>query len=263
MIYGGRRLLPRALALLALTSLLALSACQPQADTLGNFSFYKQAGQARLDGLNTPGPHHAGLEVASGSTGTDVFGLQEANRPPGMHTQVMQFRFRSRGFFDSEPAAHIDIGLAGAWHKDDPDTPDNEGLLVGRGIIIGNVSQAPSGCNAARVIEIESYYRRGNRLFDASCSPPLEENTWYQIALIAGDNGAVGYRLRDAQGRVLAQPLLSDTDAQSAADHGGWWIGHVFSNQHPHADWSIDFHDLRVYWLPDPTSKALLQALNP
>ncbi len=250
-------------ALVVMACLLTLSACQPHTDTLGNFSFHKQAGQSRLQGLNVHNRHHAGLTAASGNAGTDAFGLQEANRPPGMQTQVMQFRFRSRGFFDSEPAAHIHIGLAGTWHKDDPKTPENEGLLVGRGIIIGNVSQAPAGCSTARVIEIESYYRRGNRLFDASCSPPLEENAWYQIAVLAGSNGAVGYQLRDAQGRILTQFLQSDSDEQSPDDHGGWWIGHVFSNQHPQTNWSLDFHGLRVYWLPDPASKELLQGLNP
>lgn len=250
-------------ALVVLVGLLTLSACQPQADTLGNFSFQKHARQSRLQGLDTPDRRHVNLKTARSHAGVDVFGLPDSKRPRGMHTQVMQFRFRSRGFFDSEPAAHIDIGLTGAWRKDDPDTPENEGLLVGRGIIIGNVSQAASGCAAARVIEIESYYRRGNRLFDASCSPSLEGNTWYQITLIVDSDGTVGYRLRDAQGRVLAQSLISDPDTQASADRGGWWIGHVFSNMDPRADWSIDFHALRVYWLPDQASEKLLQALNP
>lgn len=248
---------------LALASLLCLGGCSEQPDTLGNFSFHKQAGQSRLLGLDAPGRHHAGLKSASGAAGTDVFGLPDAKRPLGMYTQVMQFRFRSRGFLQSEPAAHVDIGLAGAWRKDDTNTPDNEGLLLGHGIIIGNVSGATQGCAAAQVIEIESYYRRGNRLFKASCSPPLEEDTWYQLALMVGSNGAVGYRLRDMQGRVLARFLMTDTDKRAAADHGGWWIGHVFSNQHPYAEWSIDFHELRVYWLPEMPSKELLQNLKP
>lgn len=251
----------RAAAVLALAGLLCLGGCTTQTDTLGNFSFHKQAGQSRLLGLDAPGRHHAGLKSAGGAEGTDVFGLPDAQRPLGMQTQIMQFRFRSRGFFQSEPAAHIDIGLAGAWRKDDANTPENEGLLIGHGIIIGNVSGADQGCAAARVIEIESYYRRGNRLFKASCSPPLAENTWYRLALMVGSNGTVGYRLRDTQGHVLAQSLISDTDARAVADQGGWWIGHVFSNRHPHAEWSIDFHALRVYWLPDPASKELLQGL--
>ena len=204
----GKAILVRCVAsAMLLAAACALGACGKQGENLGNLSFHKQFGKSHLVGLDAPGQPHVGIESAQGDAGTDVFGLPQGKRPLGMRTQVMQFRFRSRGFFQHEPGAHIDIGLTGIWHKDDPNTPENEARLLGRGIVIGNVSLAAHGCPAARVIEIESYYDDGNRLFAESCSPPLKEDTWYRLTLLAGSNGRTAYRLRDEKGRLLAQSL--------------------------------------------------------
>lgn len=245
---------------LLLLAALLLVACHPAASTLGDFSFVKHGGRSQLTGM-TAAAHAAGVHSADGAHGADVFGVASAKAPAGMHTQVMRFRFRSRGFFRYEPAAHVAIGLTGAWRKDDPATARQEGLLVGRGLIIGTVSGAPHGCPQVSVIEIEGFYRRGNQLYRESCSAPLADNTWYQLALVAGSNDRVGYVLRDAQGRILARHMVHDAGARVPAGLGGWWIGQVFSNQSPQADWSIDFADLDVGWLSEPTTGALLGRL--
>ncbi|MGB8716625.1 MAG: hypothetical protein WCD66_09735 [Rhodanobacteraceae bacterium] len=247
---------------LLLGAVCALGACRKPSENLGNLTFHKQFGKSHLVGLDAPGQPQLGIESAQGDAGTDVFGLPEGKRPLGMHTQVMQFRFRSRGFFEHEPGAHIDIGLAGTWRKDDPNTPENEARLLGRGIVIGNVSLAAQGCPASQMIEIESYYDDGNRLFAGSCSPSLQENTWYRLTLLAGTNGRTAYRLRDEQGRLLAQSVVRDDRPQLSADLSGWWIGHVFSNRHPLDEWAIDFAHLRVYWRADQASAALLKSLD-
>lgn len=252
--------LMRSCTSLLLAVMLLLGACHKAAPTLGDFSFVKQAGRSELAGM-TAAARAAGVRVADDAHGADVFGVASASVPTGMFTQVMHLRFRSRGFFQHEPAAHIDIGLTGAWRKDDPATARHEGLLVGRGLIIGTVSGATQGCAQASVIEIEGYYRRGNRLYRSSCSPSLVENTWYQLTLVAGSNQRVGYVLRDAQGQVLVRHMVHDAGDQVPADLGGWWIGHVFSNTSPQADWAIDFAGLDVRWLPEPASEALLKQL--
>ena len=249
----------RAVLLLAIATL--LTACHKPANSIGDFSFVKQNGESELVTQGTNAHRATATHTASGAHGVDVFGVPEAGMPAGMHSQVMRFRFRSRGFFTQEPGAHVDLGLTGAWRKDDPATPVHEGLLVGRGIIIGNVSQAQQGCAGARMIQIEAFYRRGNRLFGDSCSPPLQEQAWYSLSVVAGSNGQIGYVLRDAWGEVLARHLVHDLTDQVPADLGGWWIGHVFSNSNVQADWAVDFAGLEVYWLAEPVSEALLQDL--
>lgn len=243
-----------------LVAALLLGACHQPAPPLGDFSFVKHAGHSRLIGI-TSAARAAGVRTANGAHGTDIFGVSSTPAPVGARTQVMRFRFRSRGFFSHAPAAHITIGLTGAWRKDDPATTRQEGLLVGRGLIIGTVSAAAHGCQQASVAEIEGYYRHANRLYPSSCSPSLAEDTWYQFTLMADSNQRVGYVLRDARGHVLARHMVQDVGNRVPANLGGWWISHVFSNTNPKADWAIDFASVHVHWLTEPASEALLKRL--
>ena len=232
--------------------LAALAACHGDASRVGDVRFARESGRFVIHAADTHALDSAGIRIAASATGDDVLGVPAALAPPGMHTQVMQFRFRSRGFFTAEPAAHFAVGLGGAWHKDDPATPQQDGLLVGRGIVIGNVREAANGCDTAPAIEIESFHRYGNRLLPTSCSVALEDGRWYRLTLAATRGGGIAYRLDDDHDRPVSTAAAADADADVPADLGGWWLLHVFANQHPEHDWSVDIAGLDVRWYPKP-----------
>ncbi|HET8897655.1 MAG TPA: hypothetical protein VFN09_02565 [Rhodanobacteraceae bacterium] len=215
-----------------------------------DFRFVRHNGVFQIQGADRTALAAAGIRIDRSRRGEDVLGAPAASAPAGMDAQVLQFRFRSRGFFAVEPGAHLAVGVTGAWRKDNPLTPARDGLLVGRGLILGNVSAAANGCAAAPVVEIESFRRHGNRLFQPSCSRPLQENTWYRITLVANRAGGVAYRLSDSEGRLLDAAAVADAGADIPSDLAGWWLLHVFAGQHPERDWALDVSDLRVSWRP-------------
>ncbi|MEO8672424.1 MAG: hypothetical protein ABI411_13995 [Tahibacter sp.] len=219
-----------------------------QSGTLGSWRFIKHAG---LCSVIAPG----GIQIAasggapgSGVAGADAFGVEDATSPDGATVQHMRFGFRSGGFFTAEPDAHLAIGVAGRWRKDNPSTPSFDGCLMGRGIIIGNVSGAPQGCPQAPVVQIESFRRDGNALFATTCSPRLQDDVDYEITLWADVHGAIGYRVCNASKEPLAECRVNDHGANIPAGLGGWWITHVFSDSHPDADWTLAFVDLSIWW---------------
>ena len=160
----------------------------------------------------------------------------------------MRFRFRSRGLFTVEPSAHLALGLTGDWRKPDPSSSAFTGRVIGRGIIIGNVSGAPFGCPRAPVVQLESFHRSGNRLVNASGSDILEERRWYHLEVSATLAGVMRYRLEDDSGQMISEATDNDAGADVSPALGGWWITHVFSDQHPEQNWGFDVADLSIDW---------------
>lgn len=219
------------------------------------FSFERRAGRMLITGDGIPALRATGVVIAGGRHGADVIGVPDATPPNGMTTQIMKFRFRSHGFFTAEPGAHFAIGVTGAWRKDDPATPDKDGLLVGRGVVIGNVKAATGGCDQAPVVEIESFRRNGNALFADSCSRPLTDDAWYGLTLTATRGGAIAYVLTDADNKVIGAARVDDGAADIPTGQGGWWLLHVFADRHPERDFKVDIADFEVAWLAtDPTA---------
>jgi len=186
--------------------------------------------------------------AGGGLVGADTLGLPDAPAPAGMQAHTMRLRFRSNGFFNDEPAAHFALGLTGAWRKADPDAASWNGLLVGRGIIIGNVSGAPNGCPRWPVVQVESFRTRGNALYFDSGSVILEDDIWYGLELTARLDGHIAYVLRDDADQLLSQAHVVDDTRDVPSDLGGWWITHVFAGSSAHAEWSFDIADLHVAW---------------
>lgn len=184
----------------------------------------------------------------SGIAGVDALGVPEAPAPKAVREQILQFRFRSQGFFNAEPGAHFALGVTGEWRKADPNAPTWNGRLAGRGAILGNVSGAPDGCPEAPVLQLESFRRDGNRLFAGSGSPKLLEGTWYALELGATLDGEIRYVLRDASGALLHQAHVPDDSLDVPRGLGGWWITHVFSDTNPGVDWAFDVAAIEVAW---------------
>ena len=214
---------------------------------LGDWTFERVGGLCRLRG-----PHELAFAASAGASGSglggvDIMGVPSAAVPANASAQFMRLRFRSRGLFRAEPEAHFALGVAGAWRKADP-LAQAPGAVSGRGLAIGNVSGAPNGCAHAPVVQLESFHRVGNALLHGTCSPRLEDDTWYLLSLTATADAHVSYRLDDASGDPLAEIDVVDESGDVPAGLGGWWILHAFSDRHLERDWWFDIADLEIGW---------------
>lgn len=214
----------------------------------GNFRFERRGGVCALidrQGLELSASAGAG---GCGLAGVDTLGQRELIAPVGAIEHGMSFRFRSRGLFAAEPGMHLALGLTGDWRKSDPNQGTFNGKVVGRGAIIGNVSGAPHGCSRWPVVQLESFHRQGNRLVRGSGSIELSDDCWYRLELNASVRGRIAYRLSNDAGERLSVAEEDDAGADVESGLGGWWITHVFSDQHPEVDWRFDIADLRIGW---------------
>jgi hypothetical protein len=211
----------------------------------GDFVFERSGGLCRLRTA-------ANLTLAAsaaaipGVCGVDTLGVPEATPPREATTQSMRLRFRSLGWFTAEPEAHFALGLTGMWRKANP-WSGQEGLLVGRGLIVGNVSAAPNGGRQAPIVQIESFRAQHNALLRNTCSPRLDEGAWYALELHASTAGRIGYRLQTEAGIALAEREASDP-LDLPPPLGGWWITQVFADRHPERDWRFEIADLEIAW---------------
>lgn len=214
----------------------------------GDWRFERTGGLCRVVGGHGLCFAASAAAAGSGLAGVDALGVPAAPVPRGALRHTLSLRFRSRGFFRAEPAAHVALGVTGEWRKADPNAADWNGRLAGRGAILGNVSGAPGGCAEAPVLQLESFHARGNALIAGSASPRLAEEHWYALELHADLGGRLGCRLHDETGRLLHAAEVDDAGADVPPGLGGWWITHVFSDLHPQQDWALDLVDLRTHW---------------
>jgi hypothetical protein len=215
----------------------------------GNWIFERVGGLCRLRGAQDLVFAASASSAGSGIAGVDVLGVPDASMPGNMLGQFMRLRFRSDGLFRAEPGAHLALGVAGAWRKPDPTLASGSGMVTGRGAIIGNVALAPSGCSESPVVQVESFRSDGNALLAGTCSPRLDDETWYALALSASNDGRIAYHLADAAGSTLASIDVLDTSGDVPRGRGGWWILHAFSDNHLERDWTFEIRDLEVGWL--------------
>lgn len=209
----------------------------------GDWVFERIGGLCRVRGKDGMVFAASSAAPGSGIGGVDAIGIPQApatNAP----TQRMRLQFRSRGFFSAEPDAHFAFGIAGQWRKGNPATAQS-GLLAGSGVIIGNVTGAPNGCAEAPVVQIESFYADGNSLCANTGSAALQEETWYALEIGASSDGRISYELLGDSGRIAGADIV-DTSRRLPHAQGGWWITHVFSDNHVHRDWSFDIAALHV-----------------
>lgn len=239
------------------------------ATNYGNWKYIKSNGLTTVQSPQGPTLAAPGTgPSAGGASGLNIFGFPSGTVPFGMTTMVMRFDFKSNGFFTAEPAAHLPILLLAKWQNSNPTPPSpgaGAGLLLGRGIIIGNVSTAANGCSGGNIVEIESFRPTSNRLYPASCSAGgtgtsnvrLADNTTYHIDIsvsktnyIQGQNVNVIYSLWNSTGVLLTQGSALDITTEIPTDLGGWAVGQVLSNTNPNTNWSIEFNNLNVEFSP-------------
>lgn len=214
---------------------------------LGDWTFERIGGLCRLRGAHELAFAASAAGSGSGLGGVDIMGVPHAAAPRGATTQFMRLGFRSRGLFRAEPEAHFALGIAGAWRKADPST-QAPGAASGRGLVIGNVSGAPNGCAHAPVVQVESFRGISNALLPGTCSPRLEDDTWYLLTLTATIDARIAYRLDDASGDPLAEIDLLDESDDVPAGLGGWWILHALSDRNLDRDWWFDIANLEIGW---------------
>ena len=209
----------------------------------GDWVFERTGGLCRVRGADGLVLAASAAAPGSGIGGVDTLGIPQASSADAS-SHHMRLRFRSRGFFSSEPDAHFALGIAGEWRKANPAVAQS-GLLAGAGVIIGNVAGAPNGCAEAPVVQIESFYADGNALFADTGSARLQEETWYALEISVTSNGRVSYELRGDSGRIAGADIV-DASNRLPKEQGGWWITHVFSDIHLHRDWSFEISALEV-----------------
>ncbi len=214
----------------------------------GDWAFERSGGLCRLRGANGLVFAASASTAGTGIGGVDALGVPDAPAPPMTNAQFMRLRFRSNGFFRAEPQAHLALGVAGTWRKSDPASSQRTGMIAGRGLIIGNVSGAANGCADAPVVQIESFRTNGNALFPGTCSPRLDDGTWYTIEFSASNEGRIAYRLHDTSGNLLTQTEVLDSTPDVPPDLAGWWILHAYSDRHLEQDWTFEITGLEVGW---------------
>ncbi len=213
----------------------------------GEWTFERVGGLCRLRGAHDLAFAASAGAAGSGICGVDIMGVPSAFALAETKEQFMRLRFRSNGFFRAEPDAHFALGVAGQWRKADPSS-QLPGMATGRGVIIGNVAGAPNGCVHAPVIQVESFHANGNALIPATCSPRLEDDTWYLLEFSASGDGRIAYRLDDAFGDPLAEIAVADESGEVPRGLGGWWILHAFSDRNLDRDWTFEIAGLEIGW---------------
>lgn len=225
------------------------------ATSYGSFKFTKSKDLVKV--VNAQG-----LTVAAPKD-TNIFGIPSAAVPVGTTTMVMQFDFRSTGFFAQETGAHIPIMLMGKWENANPSLPANpptNGYLIGRGISIGNLTGHPQGCSVPRVAVIESFRPSSNALYTSSCSAgggstnvQLNDNTTYHFVIYAsntqfveGQHFNVIYSILN-NNNLLLQGFALDLTSEIPGNLGGWGIGEVL-NSNINANWTLEFNNINVIY---------------
>jgi len=225
------------------------------ATSYGNFKFTKSKNLVKI-------VNGQGLTVAAPSD-INILGIPTATVPTGTTTMVMQFDFRSTGFFTQETGAHIPIVLMGKWENANPSLPPNpptNGYLIGRGISIGNLTAHPQGCSVPRVAVIESFRPSSNALYTSSCSAgggstnvQLADNTTYHFVIyssntqfVEGQHFNVIYSILNGS-TLLMQGFALDLTSEIPGNLGGWGIGEVL-NSNPNANWTLEFNNINVIY---------------
>ena len=213
----------------------------------GEWTFERTGGLCRLRGPHDLAFAASASSAGSGLAGVDIMGVPSASAPADVSEQFMRLRFRSSGFFRAEPEAHFALGVAGQWRKANPSS-QAPGMATGRGVIIGNVSGAPNGCVHVPVVQVESFHSDGNALIPATCSPRLEDSTWYLLEVSATNDGRIAYQLDDESGDPLAEIDVLDETGEVPPGLAGWWIMHAFGDRNLDRDWTFEIADLEIGW---------------
>lgn len=184
--------------------------------------------------------------------------------PSGALEHVIQFEFRSEGYFASNNIGHFMVGLRSKI--------DNSGL-ASNGIVIGNVSEyvnnsVPSNvCNRAPTANTASmavFWDGGNCVLGSETSSvTLKDNTDYFLIFIAGEYKQKNVTLHDGYLRYMLMEKVSGNwvMVETASfdipvtnfsptnfrimPHGGWFMAELLSNHY----WEFKVKNLTAFWV--------------
>lgn len=184
--------------------------------------------------------------------------------PAGALEHVIQFEFRSEGYFVTNNIGHFVIGLRSKI--------DQTGL-ASNGIIIGNVSGYNNGsvpaetCNRAGIsnaMTLAVFWDGNNCVMGSSTtSVPLKDYTDYFLIFIAGESKQKQTSLIDGYLRyVLMEKVNGNWVVVDSANfnipvtnfsptnfkimpHGGWFMAEDMSNHY----WQFKVKNLKAYWV--------------
>ncbi len=174
-----------------------------------------------------------------------TFGTQKGD---GTSTQVLRFRFRSYGLFQSNPGAHFFVsgrGESTSWYN------------RGRGFIVGGLQQTANPCpgNISSQPEtwwsIQSSQQAANYVWNGNlCGPVMSEGAWYDVEMHVNSGDFFAYWIRQ-NGAVIAEKLIQDTvNPESSIINNkltGFAFGLVFADN-PSQPWTLEFDNISVSW---------------
>lgn len=184
--------------------------------------------------------------------------------PAGALEHVIQFEFRSEGYFVANNIGHFIVGLRSKI--------DQTGL-ASNGIIIGNVSGYTNGtvpsetCNRAtspNAMSLAVFWDGNNCVMGSSTtSVTLKDNTDYFVIFMAGESKQKQTSLIDGYLRyVLMEKVSGNWVVVDSANfdipvtnfsptnfkimpHGGWFMAEDLSNHY----WQFKVKNLKAYWV--------------
>ena len=184
--------------------------------------------------------------------------------PAGALEHVIQFEFKSEGYFANNNIGHFMIGLRSKI--------DNSGL-ASNGIILGNVSGyvnptvSAATCNRSNLTNAATMavFWDGNNCVMGSdtTSITLKDNTDYFLIFVVGEYKQKATTLKDGYMRYVLMEKVSDNwvvvDTMKfdvpvvnfsptnfkIMPHGGWFMAENFSNHY----WQFKVKNLKAYWV--------------
>ena len=183
------------------------------------------------------------------------------NPPVGALEHVIQFEFKSEGYFVQNNIGHFVVGLRSKI--------DNTGL-ASNGIIFGNVSgyynpQTICGpTNKPNAATMAVFFDGGNCVLGSqSTSVALKDNTDYFVIFVAGEyrqkalKNADGYLRYVLMEKVSGEWVIADSQSYDIPlvnfaptsfrimPHGGWFMAENMSNHY----WQFKVKNVKAYWV--------------
>jgi hypothetical protein len=178
--------------------------------------------------------------------------------PSGFHQRFyVVFNVLSNGYFAANPTGHFILVLRksgdAVWGADGQIVSSN---IRGQGVLFGNVSQAPNGCQVVPGTQLETLFKglgtnpEGDLLLTPSTTPPpqMHDGVQYTVMLlsdISTDRKTQTLRyLLWAQGQeIYDSGYVNDPNTLFDASANDVWVGHVFDNP---GTWTVNISNVTV-----------------
>lgn len=174
----------------------------------------------------------------------------ETTKPAGTGTQLLKFRFRSSGLFESNPDAHFAVvgrAESTSWYK------------RGRGFIVGGLSRTAEPCYGNMSSQPETWwsvsnppsYSAANRVLGNSyCGPAMEEGVWYDVDLHLNSDGYWAYWIWQ-NGNLIVNNVIQDSYNPEAqiinTKLTGFAFGLVFADNQ-YSNWTLEIENISASW---------------